>query len=303
MGKWSKIFCACMISGIMLSTVGCGNSQAIQEQNEEISTVKQADLIKNEEKQGESFNAKEAIKIEDIDWNVTESILDGERFISFNYTNNSKYTVLDVEVKFVQKEGITGEQLSVFNDLKEDREWSDEEVSEIYILGYNRKCADQGETVSDSPCVINGTYTLVENIEQYNLMEPEMFSIAFIGDDGKGYSVYYDYKTNSYGESSNGGQELQNWSNSSISNLIPKVEAKAIKVSSDDEDRFFFYSYGITREEFEVYVQKVKDKGFTDIGFEGTDSYRASNADGFEINITFTSVEETMTGCIEKKSD
>ena len=42
-----------------------------------------------------AFSAKDAIKIEDIDWNVTENVMDGERFVSFNYT-----TLLHVNGKF-----------------------------------------------------------------------------------------------------------------------------------------------------------------------------------------------------------
>lgn len=247
-----------------------------------------------------AFSAKDAIKIEDIDWNVTESVMDGERFLSFNYTNNSKYTILDVEMEFVQKSDVTKEQLSVFNELKEEREWTDEEVSDIYILGYNRKCAEPGETVSDSPCCINGTYTLVESIEQYEIMEPDMATIAFIGKDGKGYAVYYDFKTQTYGESSQGGQDLQEWSDSEISKLLPKAEAPAINVSSDDEDRFYFYAYGVSREAFEKYVEAVKANGFTEVGFESSTSYRATNADGIEAHITYTAVEEKMTGCVDK---
>lgn len=247
------------------------------------------------------FSAKDAIKIEDIDWNVTESVMDGERFVSFNYTNNSKYTILDVEMEFVQKSTVTKEQLSVFDELKEERAWTDEEISDIYILGYNRKCADPEETVSDSPLCINGTYTLVETIEQYEIMEPDMATIAFIGKDGKGYAVYYDFKTQTYGESSQGGQDLQQWSDSEISKLLPKAEAPAIKVSSDDENRFYFYAYGVTREVFEKYVEEVKANGFTEVGFENSTSYRASNADGIEARITYTAVEEKMTGCVEEK--
>lgn len=112
-------------------------------------------------------------------------------------------------MEFVQKSDVTKEQLSVFDKLKEDREWTDKEVSDIYILGYNRKCSDPGETVSDSPLCINGTYTLVESIEQYEIMEPDMATIAFIGKDGKGYAMYYDFKTQTYGESSQGGQDIQ----------------------------------------------------------------------------------------------
>ena len=283
----NKFYVVCTLLVILFSLAGCGSNGGQSTQS-------------NSSQSAGSFSAKDAIKIEDIDWVVKESVLDGERFISFNYTNNSQYTILDVEMEFVQKEGTTAEQLKVFDKLKEDREWTDEEVEEIYIKGYNRKIADPGETVTDSPCVINGTYTLVENIKQYEIMEPDMISIAFIGADGKGYAIYYDFKTQSYGESSQGAQDLQQWSDSEISSLLPMAEFKAVVVSSDEDDRFFFYAYGVFREEFEAYVESVKTNGFTDVGFEGDNSYRATNADGIEANITYNAIEETMTGCVER---
>ena len=276
----NKFYAVCILLIMSFIMTGCGSN--------------------NNSQLAASFSAKNAIKIEDIDWGVTESVLDGERFISFNYTNNSQYTILDVEMEFTQKEGTTVEQLAVFDKLKEEQEWTDEEVEEIYIKAYNRKCADPGETVTDSPCLINGTYTLVENMEQYEIMEPSMVTIAFIGPDEKGYAIYYDFKTQSYGESSSGAQDLHQWSDSEISSLLPKAEYKAVMVSTDDDDRFFFYAYGVSREEFEAYVESVKSKGFTDVGFDGNNSYRATNEDGIEANITYSAVEETMTGCVEE---
>lgn len=272
---------------LSISLTGCGSNESIPSGNSS--------------KPVTAFSAKDAIKIEDILWDVTESVMDGDRFISFNYTNNSKYTILDVEMKFKKKDGTTAEQLTIFDDLKSTYNWSDEDVADTYILGYNRKCADPGETVSDSPCVINGTYILVETLEQYEIMEPDMVTIAFIGDDGKGYVLYYDFKTQAYGQSSQGGQNLQQWSKSKISSLLPKAEFKSVRVSSDDEDRFFFYAYGVSREAFEAYVEAVKLKGFTEVGFEGSKSYRATNTNGIETNITYNAVEETMTGSVEPK--
>lgn len=143
-------------------------------------------------------------------------------------------------MKFKQKEGTIIDQLSVFDELKSPYEWSDEELAELYILGNNRKFFDHGETVPDSPCVVNGTYILVENMKQFEIMEPDIVDIAFIGDDGKGYVVYYDFKTQAYGQSSQGVRGLQQWSRSKINSLLPKVNFNATKVSSDDEDDFLF---------------------------------------------------------------
>ena len=39
--------------------------------------------------------------------------------------------------------------------------------------------------------------------------------------------------------------------------------------------------------------------GFTEDGFEGSNSYRASNEDGIEANITYNAVEEKLTGSVE----
>lgn len=248
----------------------------------------------------EPFSPKEAIKIEEIDWKINESIMDGEKFISLDYTNNSEYTILDVEIEFKQKEDVTDEQLGVFDKLKEYWSWDEEDVKNVYILGYNRKCAEPGETVSDSPLVINGTYILAESMEQVDIMEPNMVTIAFIGKDGKGYTIYYDYKSNTYGESSYGATDLHQWSESEISGLLPKAEFKAVNVSSDEEDRFFFYAYGVSIEEFNAYVDEIKEKGFTDVQFESGTSYRALNSDNIEANITYDYVEEQLTGCVEK---
>lgn len=244
---------------------------------------------------GKNFSAKDAIKIEDIDWTVTESVMDGERFISFNYTNNSSYTIMDVEMKFVQRSDITKDQLSVFDDLKADKEWTDEEVAETYILGYNRKYADPGEIVTDSPCLINGTHTLVESLAQYDIMEPDIVNIAFIGPDGKGYGVYYDFKTQTYSESSQGAQDLHQWSDSEISQLLPKAEFKAVIVSSDYNDSFCFDAYGVSREEFDAYVEAVKANGFTVYGYDSNNNYSAEKVDSIWVDVDYSPIEETMS--------
>lgn len=293
----SKVCSVCMLTGILIGGAGCGSTGngIINESNTQVQNTNEPTIQEN------SFSAKDAIKIEDIDWTVSDSILDGERFVGFSYTNNSKYTILDIEMEFVQKENTTAEQLAVFDTLKTDREWTDEEVQEIYILGYNRKCVDPVETAAESPCVINGTYTLVENMEQYELMEPEMVSIAFIGDDGKGYALYYDYKTQAYGESSAGPKDLHEWSTSDISSLLPKADYRAVEVTSDEKDSFRFRAYGVSQEEYEEYVEEVKNKGFAEVGFDSDTTYRATNEDGFEASISYNAMDEEMSGNVQKE--
>lgn len=241
------------------------------------------------------FSAKDAIKIEDIDWHTTESILDGDRIVSFNYTNNSKYTILDVEMTFKQKPDVTKEQLSAFDDYIELHQCSDEEIKEIYILGYNRKVAEPKETVSDSPCCINGTYSYVESAAQLDIMEPDMATIVFEGRDQKGYTVYYDFKSKTYSESSEGGIDLHQWSDSGIADQIPKIDAPAVIVSNDSEDYFSFKAFGVTGNDFREYVNAVKEKGFETDCYESNTSYSASNAGVANVYCTYTPADEELS--------
>lgn len=235
-----------------------------------------------------------AIHIEEIDWNVAASVLDGERVVSFNYTNNSKYTILEIELKFSQKEGLTAEQLSVFDDIKNEWELTDNEIANIYITGCNRKCADPGETVSNSPCYIEDIYTYVENINQYEIMEPDIMTIYFIGNDGKGYTIYYDFKSQTYSESSLGGQNIQEWSDSELSKLLPKAEAPEVKIQYDEEKIFKFTANGVSRESFEAYVKAVKAKGFTNSIIDRNNDYYASTDDGATVDVNYEAIKEEM---------
>lgn len=239
-----------------------------------------------------------AIHIEEIDWNIAEGILDGERMVSFNYTNNSKYTILEIEMQFKQKDGITAEQLAVFDNIKKECELTDDEVAEISITACNKKCADPGETVSASPCYIEDTYSYVENITQYEIMEPDIMTIYYIGNDGKGYTMYYDFKSHNYSESSLGGKNIQEWSDSELSKLLPKPVAPEIKTDIDDEKLFMFTVHGITIDEYEAYIEEVTANGFNDVMIKDKRSYYSSNAEGVSVSVYYDVVDEEMNGSI-----
>lgn len=271
-----KGFAGVLLSAVMIfSMTGCGDSAGFGE-----------------------FSAKDAIKIEDIDWTTTESILDGERIVSFNYTNKSKYTILDVEMEFTQKPDVTKAQMSAFDDYIERRELSDEEINEIYILGYNRKVAEPNETVTDSPCCINGTYTYVESAAQLEVMEPDMVTIAFEGKDKKGYTIYYDFKSQTYSEGSQSGIDLHQWSDSELAGKLPKMEASAVVVRSDSDDYFQFSAFGVSKNDFQNYVEAAKKKGFDSVEFEKDTQYRALNSDNIEFRCSYTPIDEEMTATI-----
>lgn len=235
------------------------------------------------------------VKVEDIDWIVENCIFEDEASLSFNYTNNSPYIITSVDMTFTPKTDVTSEQLDIFSNVTDD-------VSDVYILGCNRKFSDPGETVTDSPCFINGTNTLVENMEQFGLMEPSSVTITYIGFDNLMRAVYYDYKTQTvseYGES----LTLYNWSDGDLAKLVPKPAERVVRVRTDDEDKFRFTIYDCSRERFEEYVQECKDAGFTEDFSSRTNSYSAKSTNGFELELRYYYVEETISVKIEPLED
>lgn len=232
---------------------------------------------------------------------MEEEVNDGERFLSFDYTNNSKYTILDVELKYEQKEGITQEQYALFDSLKEKNPYLIEDNQDIYIVGYNRKIAEPGKSVTTSPVVINGTSYIVENQEEYALFEPDIMTIAFIGPDGKGYGIYYDYKSKKFSASSAGSQELHAWSDSELAKLLPEPDFKADVVSTDEEDAFFVYVYGISSQDYKSYIKVVQEKGFTKEKLEFNTSYSADNDNGIKLSLYYDSIEEKMDIFLQKQ--
>ena len=240
---------------------------------------------------GCSKSVSNPIKIEDIDWAVVNDNIWEQSTLSFNYTNNSKYTITDVELRFKLKENVTDEQLNII-----DAPFGD--VKDVFIIGYNRRFADPGETVVNSPCVINGTYTLVKNMDQLNLMEPDNIKISYIGKNNKMYATSYDYATKEYSEY---GEtiDLITWPDSKISKSIPKPTAKVITTSTDEEDSFWFKIYDYTTKDVSDYITKCKDAGFNIELSEKKSSMYAKNSEGYELSLSYNDIEETLNGSVE----
>lgn len=271
---YRKYAAGLIVALLLLSITGCGSSG-----NSAVGSQK---------------TKKIPIKIEDIEWSVDEEIVNGERAVVFNYTNNTKYTIGDVELKFTQKEEITADDLSVFNDYKNKYKVDDETFKNTYILGYCRKFAEPKETVNGAPCVINGTHIPVENMAQYQIMQPDMATIAYIDDD-KMYSIYYDFKSQKYSWGDENGIEIYQWAEGELANMIPKPDVPSVKCS-ESEKSLGFTSYGASKDQFKEYVQACKDKGFTSDTSDGETYYNAKNSEGYKLSIHYYADDERLDG-------
>jgi hypothetical protein len=222
--------------------IGCGNQETPDAETDrpEVSTTESLEPTPSEP------DEREPIKAEDIDWKIGSFILWDEPILSLEYTNNSEYTIVDLELEFALKDSLAEKQLAFFNDITDD-------INDLHVYGYNRKVADPGETVKNSPFGIDGDYFLAKNIEQFELMEPDNMQIAYIGSDNRLHAVYYDYKTQMLSEH-NDAEEMHKWSDSEISKPLSIPESRIVDINFDREDYFSFTIYDAQKEQFDLYI-------------------------------------------------
>lgn len=243
----------------------------------------------------ESSGEEYLISIDDIDWTVKEGTIRGESAIIFEYTNNTPYTIAKMEMTFEQRDDVTSDQLTVFDQYKTDYGWTYEELADTYIVGYNYKFADPGETVSKSPCLINfNVFYPVETMAQYELMEPTKVEITYIGDDDRGYTVMYDFGTEDYDYYYETGRDIHEWTTGDIGNQLPDTEFRMVTVNADVDNYFSFDAYGVSEADYEAYEDACKEIGFTDVDWDDDESYRASNNSGYTLSMDYDFVDEDL---------
>lgn len=77
------------------------------------------------------------------------------------------------------------------------------------------------------------------------------------------------------------------WPNNGLAQLLPAPETTMGEIELNYDDTFYFSMYYVSKEEYDAYVQRCVEKGFT-IEVENWDtSYSAYNEDGYKIRIYY----------------
>ena len=277
---------------IIIAFVGCENS----------------DSTSTEKKKGGRSISNDAINIEDIDWNVDKRLIFNgyakNEGLSLNYTNNTKYTIVDMRIEFEQKSSIQKKaRKKVLNRII--KEGLDEDIVEIYLVGENMKQANPGETVSDARCSFNGTIGYFPtSLKEYEIMEPKEMRVKFIGSDGKLHDWGYDFKDKTALNSSD-VTDAYTWIDNEYTKLLPKPEVDVVTEAEmiDDGNTYYFEVRGATKDIYEQYIKQCKDKGFnikTKDYWNGWDGY---NEEGYQMNIYYTLQNEFMRCELKMKPD
>lgn len=242
--------------------------------------------------------ADDAIKIEEIDWVVAENVIGGDRRVALSYTNNSSFTIMGLRIEFTQREDVTEEDRAVFDEAYADPDTAPiVDASELYVSGTNEHFVEPGEAVDPAACSLAYAVTSL-NMDQFNLMEPSIAEIRYLGGDGKTYLEYYDFLNGTYSLDESATEDLLTaWPDSELAQMAPTTEAPAIIVDEDDEESFMFHAYGVSRDAFAPYVEKCQDAGFSTVDYDGDTWYVATDDNGYEIDVSYYESNDSL--CVE----
>lgn len=244
----------------------------------------------------------EKINITGISWNVDEGIVDGDRYVLLNYTNNTQYTITSLEITFKEKTDITEEEKETFySDIQQKFEVGDEDMEAIKSRPISMhagtdRVVNPGESVSNINCYYYSGSFYLKNINHYNLVEPDIVTIEYIDED-KIFTEYYDYSSKKYSTESESEIAYQ-WSQTDLGSKIPRPDVKVVESDIDDDSIFMFDAYGMSLEQFNAYVEECKELGYTvdPGGFEGF--YSADDAEGYNVYLSYNEKDYSMSGTV-----
>ena len=77
------------------------------------------------------------------------------------------------------------------------------------------------------------------------------------------------------------------WSDNSLSSLLPVPSSNYGKVDYETENTYTYFASKMNKEEFNNYINSVKEKGFTSDYEKQDDYYRAKNNDGYQVSLEY----------------
>ena len=251
---------------------------------DESTDSKSSSSVSNSNKSEKSSD--KMIDFSKLDWKVEEEIIDGERRPIFSYTNNTIVTVCDFELVFKQKETTTREDLSVFKEATDALKISGDALDKLNFTASCKLFTKPGETNgNDTIAIDNRVGYRVTNMKQYELMEPDYATIAFLK-DGYVYGMTYDFLND---KSTPAGKAVKayNWTESELGNAVPKLECEVSKIGMDDEDTFSVTGYDISEEKKDAYIKACLDMGYKTDDDINERNYINFSKDNYDVDVDY----------------
>lgn len=247
-----------------------------------------------------SESARPAFDLSQIEWNVESGIVDGVRVVTFGYTNNTDYEVVDFDLEFKVKGDVTSEQLEQYSELREKAESMEHDIGEITFQCMTSKCVKPGESIDGQPCGLDGTIEYYTDFDSYEVFEPDMMT-AVLSDGKKLYSAYYDFSSQKTTVDED-VMDAYTWSNSALAKAVPKPDVRYLAISYENEDSLYAEAYGVSRDACGEYIDACKAMGFKQniddsdetYGASGTRYFSADNGEGIKVDVDFYPGDDEM---------
>ncbi len=221
-----------------------------------------------------------------IEWEVKNALVDGDRRAVFCYTNNSEFDIVELDLRMKMKEDVTEDEIASHEQLKEKSEAMDHELKYLTIDVITNKYVKPGETAENLSIGLDGTVEIFTGYEAYDLFEPDSMTIYYVANNTI-YSATYDYVNEETIYNSTAKQAFT-WSDSELAKKLPKPDSPVVTVDWDDEDHFSASIFASDHDAFVKYAEACKAAGFdADIDDELDWWWTAKDKDGCELSLQF----------------
>ena len=295
-----KILSIFLLFTLVFGLASCGNNassgnESVSSDNESVSSTNTNN--DNSATLDKENNLLDYPKIDDIEWFFSNGVSYNEPAALFGYTNNTGFTIVELDIYFRLNDSVTAEQLAVFSGLKDSfSSLSDEELLKITPTVRDYMVCENGETVDGAVCYLKASYE-AESISQCDLFTLDSATIAFIGNDGKKHTVAYSAANEGYSLVEK-AEELFVWSESAYAKLVPQPDTKVATVDYDEADYFQFTAYDINSSGYAAYIEACKVAGFSNDLEESEFSFWGTDSQGHKMNVRFfptmNSIEVTV---------
>lgn len=228
--------------------------------------------------QGSNANAKmknDQIKIESIDWKVENAVINNYRRVCFSFDNNSQYKIISLEANFKMKEGTTEEQVTSAGKSLIAMGKYPSTILNGTLTAEPSQITDPGQTSVKDELLLGISY--IEDMELYELTEPDIFTISYLGPDEKIHKEYYNFKNKSYSLDDEVIDPNQ-WSDCELAQKIPRPEGLIIS-SIKEGSTLQIDIIKLTTQQYNEYIAKCSNMGYTAKRQTDT-SYEANSSDG-----------------------
>ena len=270
---------------------GCGGSQSAAASSKSSSPTTPGSAFTDTKDTDDAKETHSAEMEGSIDYEISRGITDyGEKSLMLTYTNNTNHPILSAQFYFELKDDLTDEDNELLSKLQEEHEIDDDQMDWAYFQSNTECYTDIGESSKPSPftffldCFTDETYCTLADYGQVKLI--------FL-DGEKYYQTTYDFYSQTF-TSVSPYKNAYEWMTSDIGLSIPQPEGFPTMVSSDDENYGFVYVYNVSLSDFETYVDKCKEAGFSKVDFDGGDNVTIVNDEGTELSLYYEASSDRM---------